>query len=143
MRYSHLYYELWSDRNSVSFYCCSSASECWHSEVQRVACGRIRTNLRHHRKAKHLTQAELADKVALSTEMISKIERGIASPSFATIEKLSEILDVPEVVFFGVGLIVTTDSERTRILSKIQTKLSRLNEDQLVRADRMLSALTD
>ena len=57
------------------------------------------------------------------------------------IEKLSEILDVPEVVFFGVGLIVTTDSERTRILSKIQTKLSRLNEDQLVRADKMLSAL--
>lgn len=101
------------------------------------------TNLRHHRKAKHLTQAELAEKVALSTEMISKIERGIASPSFATIEKLSEILDVPEVVFFGVGLIVTTDSERTRILSKIQTKLSRLNEDQLVRADKMLSALMD
>jgi len=67
----------------------------------------------------------------------------IASPSFATIEKLSEILEVPEVVFFGVGLIVTTDSERTRILSKIQTKLSRLNEDQLVRADKMLGALTD
>lgn len=101
------------------------------------------TNLRHHRKAKHLTQAQLAEKASLSTEMVSKIERGIAAPSFTTIEKLSEILDVPEVVFFGVGLIVTTDSERTRILSKIQTKLSRLNEDQLVRADRLLGALTD
>lgn len=101
------------------------------------------TNLRHHRKAKHLTQAQLAEKASLSTEMVSKIERGIAAPSFTTIEKLSEILAVPEVVFFGVGLIVTTDSERTRILSKIQTKLSRLNEDQLVRADRLLSALTD
>lgn len=101
------------------------------------------TNLRHHRKAKHLTQAQLAEQASLSTEMVSKIERGIAAPSFTTIEKLSEILDVPEVVFFGVGLIVTTDSERTRILSKIQTKLSRLNEDQLVRADRLLGALTD
>lgn len=101
------------------------------------------TNLRHHRKANHLTQAKLAEMVSLSTEMISKIERGIASPSFATIEKLSAILEVPEVVFFGVGLIVTTDSERTRILSKIQTRLSRLNEDQLVRADKMLGALTD
>jgi transcriptional regulator with XRE-family HTH domain len=101
------------------------------------------TNLRHHRKAKHLTQAQLAEKASLSTEMVSKIERGIAAPSFTTVEKLSEILDVPEVVFFGVGLIVTTDSERTRILSKIQTKLSRLNEDQLVRADRLLGALTD
>lgn len=101
------------------------------------------TNLRHHRKAKHLTQAQLAEKASLSTEMVSKIERGIAAPSFTTIERLSAILDVPEVVFFGVGLIVTTDSERTRILSKIQTKLSRLNEDQLVRADRLLGALTD
>ena len=101
------------------------------------------TNLRHHRKAKHLTQAELAEKVSLSTEMISKIERGIAAPSFTTIEKLSEILGVPQVVFFGIGLIVTTDSERTRILSRIQTKLSRLNEDKLARADKMLSALVD
>jgi transcriptional regulator with XRE-family HTH domain len=75
--------------------------------------------------------------------MISKIERGIASPSFSTIEKLSGILEVPEVVFFGVGLIVTTDSERTKILSRIQTKLSRLNEEKLARADKMLGALID
>lgn len=101
------------------------------------------TNLRHHRKAKHLTQSELAEKAALSTEMISKIERGIAAPSFSTIENLSDILEVPEVVFFGIGLVVANDSERTRILSRIQTRLSRLNEDQLVRADRMLSALVD
>lgn len=101
------------------------------------------TNLRNHRKAKHLTQAKLAETVGLSTEMISKIERGIASPSFATIEKLAEVLDVPEVVFFGVGLIVTETGERTRILSRIHTKLSRLNEDKLLRADKILAALTD
>ena len=118
------------------------ASECQPSEVHVSLVVIFGTNLRNHRKAKHLTQSELAEKVSLSAEMISKIERGIASPSFATIEKLSEVLQVPEVVFFGVGLIVTTDSERTRILSKIQTKLSRLNEDQLVRADKMLGALT-
>ena len=100
-------------------------------------------NLRHYRKAKGQTQADLAEAVNLSTEMISKIERGVAAPSFSTIEKLSEILGVPEVVFFGVGLIVTTGGERNQILSKIQTKLSRLNEDELVRADRMLSALMD
>jgi transcriptional regulator with XRE-family HTH domain len=100
-------------------------------------------NLRHHRKARRLTQAGLAEQVSLSTEMISKIERGVAAPSFATIEKLSEILEVPEVVFFGVGLIVTGDSERTRILSKIQTKLSRMNETQLARAHKLLGALVD
>lgn len=101
------------------------------------------SNLRHHRKARHLTQDALAEMVGLSSEMISKIERGIAAPSFATVERLSEVLQVPEVAFFGVGMVVTSDDARTRQLAKIQTQLSRMNEDQLVRASKMLSALID
>lgn len=101
------------------------------------------TNLRHHRKAKHLTQDQLAEMVELSSEMISKIERGIAAPSFTTVERLSEVLEVPEVALFGVGLVVTSDNTRMRQLSKIQTQLSRMNEDQLVRASKLLSALID
>lgn len=100
-------------------------------------------NLRHHRKGRHLTQAELAERVALSTEMISKMERGIASPSLATIERLSEILELPVVMFFGMGALPTGGSERTRLLSKINLRLSRLNEKQLMRADRLLGALMD
>jgi transcriptional regulator with XRE-family HTH domain len=100
-------------------------------------------NVRHYRKAKKLTQADLAEAVRLSPEMISQIERGVAAPSFATIERLAEVLGVPEVVLFGVGLIVTPDTDRTRILTRIQSKLSRLNEDQLARAERMLGALVD
>lgn len=101
------------------------------------------SNLRHQRKAKHLTQAELAELVGLSPEMISKIERGITAPSFWTVERLSEVLAVPEAAFFGVGLVMTSDSPRTRQLSKIQTQLSRMNEDQLARASRLLGALVD
>ncbi|MBB3808327.1 helix-turn-helix domain-containing protein [Pseudochelatococcus contaminans] len=101
------------------------------------------SNLRHHRKARHLTQDALAEMVGLSSEMISKIERGIAAPSFSTVEKLSDVLQVPEVAFFGIGMVVTSDGARTRQLAKIQTQLSRMNEDQLVRASKMLSALID
>lgn len=101
------------------------------------------SNLRHHRKARHLTQDALAEMVGLSSEMISKIERGIAAPSFSTVEKLSDVLQVPEVAFFGIGMVVTSDDARTRQLAKIQTQLSRMNEDQLVRASKMLSALID
>ncbi|WP_086018838.1 helix-turn-helix domain-containing protein [Sinorhizobium fredii] len=101
------------------------------------------TNLRNHRKAKHLTQDKLAEMVGLSSEMISKIERGIAAPSFSTIERLTEVLEVPEVAFFGVGLVVTSNNARTRQLAKIQTQLSRMNEEQLARASKMLSALID
>ncbi|NTF69765.1 helix-turn-helix transcriptional regulator [Agrobacterium rhizogenes] len=100
-------------------------------------------SLRHHRKAKHLTQDQLAGMVGLSPEMISKIERGIAAPSFNSIERLAEMLEVPEAAFFSVGFVVTSNNSRTRQLAKIQTQLSRMNEDQLVRASKMLSALID
>lgn len=100
-------------------------------------------NLRHQRKAKSLTQAELAERVGISTEMISKVERGIASPSFPTIEKLADVLGVPEVVFFGLGLVAIPNSERGNTLQKIHTTLSRMNGEQLVRASKMLSALID
>lgn len=101
------------------------------------------SNLRHHRKAKTLTQEALAEVVGVSAEMISKIERGIAAPSFQTIEKLADVLGVPEVVFFGIGLVVSAEDERSRQLLKVQTTLSRMNNNQLARAHRMLAALID
>lgn len=101
------------------------------------------SNLRHHRKAKKLTQEALAEAVGVSTEMISKVERGVAAPSFQTIEKLADVLGIPEVVFFGIGLVVSAEDERSRQLLKVQTTLSRMNNDQLARANRMLGALID
>ena len=100
-------------------------------------------NLRHQRKAKALTQAALAEAVGVSTEMISKVERGIAAPSFPLIEKLADALGVPEGVFFGIGLVVTQEGERSRLLARLQTTVSRMNNEQLARAHRMLSALID
>ncbi|MCF4126312.1 helix-turn-helix domain-containing protein [Methylobacterium sp. SyP6R] len=101
------------------------------------------TNLRNCRKSRRLTQADLAEKTALSMEMISKIERGVASPSFSTIEKLAEILNFPESAFFGEGPIVSANGERARILSKIYTKLSRFNEDQLAKVDKIIDVAID
>jgi transcriptional regulator with XRE-family HTH domain len=112
------------------------------SEAQVSLAVTFGTNLRNQRKAKGLTQAELAEKVDLSTEMVSKMERGAASPSFPTIEKLAKSLGVSEGAFFG-SEFAGPDSDRMRVLSKIQVRLSRLNDDQLVRANKMLAALTD
>jgi transcriptional regulator with XRE-family HTH domain len=98
-------------------------------------------NLRHYRKARGLKQPELAERVSLSLEMISKIERGVAAPSFPTIEKLADALGVPEAAFFGVGLVVTAEDERSRNLARIHVELSRLNNDQLARVDKALKAL--
>lgn len=101
------------------------------------------SNLRHQRKAKELTQADLAERVGVSTEMISKIERGIAAPSFTTVEKIAEVLGVPEVVLFGIGLVTVPDTERGHLLQRIHATLSRMNSAQLARANKMLAALID
>jgi len=50
--------------------------------------------LQQIRKYKGFTQAQLAEAMDLSVEMISNMERGINGPSFDTLEKLSAILKV-------------------------------------------------
>ena len=54
-------------------------------------------SLRHIRG---LTQEHLAERTGLSVEYISKVERGLASPSFRTIAGLSNVLDVPVLELF-------------------------------------------
>lgn len=46
------------------------------------------------RKAAKLTQERLAEKAGLSVEYISRIERGLAQPSFKTIDLLADVLNV-------------------------------------------------
>jgi len=50
--------------------------------------------LRQIRRQMDLTQEQLAEKVGLSVEFISNIERGINSPSFKTLENLERELGI-------------------------------------------------
>ena len=50
--------------------------------------------VRLHRKLQDLTQEELAEATQLSIEYISKIERGLVSPSFEVIAGLATALHV-------------------------------------------------
>lgn len=97
-------------------------------------------NVRQHRKSRHLTQAQLAEAVDLSIDMIGKIERGKVGPSFETIERLAAALDVPEVVLFGTGVWSVPTGERGRILQRINRHLSKMNEDELDKVDGILAA---
>ncbi len=62
-----------------------------------LAIGR---EVRAFRKKQDLTVNDLAKLTGLSTGMLSKIERGIASPSLATLRALSAALQVPVTAFF-------------------------------------------
>jgi transcriptional regulator with XRE-family HTH domain len=46
------------------------------------------------RKAKKLTQEQLAEAVGCSVEFISLVERGVNAPSVAGLEKFAKILNV-------------------------------------------------
>lgn len=47
------------------------------------------------RKAKGLTQEQLADQTELTVESISNIERGIFGPKFDNLERIAKVLEVP------------------------------------------------
>jgi transcriptional regulator with XRE-family HTH domain len=53
------------------------------------------------RRRLNLTQAQFAEKVGVSNDTISRIERGIRSPSFDVLERLAKALDVEIREFFN------------------------------------------
>jgi transcriptional regulator with XRE-family HTH domain len=61
---------------------------------------RFGKRLRQIRRAKDLTQEQLAEAAGISIEFLSLIERGQNSPSFETMEKLAVVLEVEAGEFF-------------------------------------------
>jgi len=57
-------------------------------------------NLKERRRKLSLTQAQLAERIGVSTSFVTEIETSRKAPSFATIEKISAALDVPCWTFF-------------------------------------------
>ena len=51
-------------------------------------------NIQVIRKLKGLTQQELSDQIGINLQSLSKIERGINYPTFDTLQKLAETLEV-------------------------------------------------
>ena len=51
--------------------------------------------LRKLRRNNDITQEELAEKIGMSSNFISQLERGINAPSFDVLAKLAEVFQVP------------------------------------------------
>ncbi len=60
----------------------------------------IGRQVRNFRKRLDMTVTELAKQAGLSSGMLSKIENGVTSPSLATLQSLSEALNVPVTALF-------------------------------------------
>jgi transcriptional regulator with XRE-family HTH domain len=100
-------------------------------------------NVRHYRKARGVSQEQFAAAAGLSPAMMGKIERGEAMPSFDSVEKIAAALGVPEAALFAAGTITVPTGERGQLLQRINIQLSKLNNNDLARAAKMLTALTE
>ena len=73
-------------------------------------------NVRYYRFKKKYTQAKLAELLDVSTNYISRVERGQHSASFDVIEELSKILDVEPYKLFlkpkDMGLPLRVDMKK-------------------------------
>lgn len=61
----------------------------------------VAKNLRRMRRAKGLTQEELAGRAGINRNYVGKLEREENAATVDTLEKLAKILDIDPVEFFG------------------------------------------
>lgn len=52
----------------------------------------LATTIRHLREERGITQEDLAHKAGITTGTLSKIERGLANPSWTTVERIAGAL---------------------------------------------------
>lgn len=64
---------------------------------------RVGLRLKELRTARGLTQARLAEAASMTSDEVSRIERGAREPRFGTLERLAKSLDVPVQALFGSG----------------------------------------
>lgn len=96
--------------------------------------------VRHHRKRRGLTQAQLAERIDRQTGAVTRIETGEAAPSFDTLNKLAEVLEVDVRDFFGLGEFATKEG-RDDPLVRLVERVSPLDVAQLDWIDGVVAAV--
>lgn len=64
------------------------------TKVEQKTIEKLGKQIAKLRKAKGLTQGELAEKIEVTQAYLGHIEQGIKSPSLETLEKIAKILKV-------------------------------------------------
>lgn len=97
------------------------------------------TILKQLRKLRGLTQEDLAQLTGRSVDAVSQWERGVNWPSFDTLVRLSEALDMPAATFFQTGITETDD----RLARKIDMTLliESMTDQQLDLARELLKVV--
>lgn len=107
------------------------------SILQRKIGGKI-AEIRLERK---FTQAQLAEKMGLSVESVSRMERGVTFPSLKTMEKVGEALGVPLKSFFDFEDEDAKSDGFSRELSKLIAQARKLDAGELALLRRILKEI--
>lgn len=71
--------------------------------MQKSLVESIASTIRHFRKAKGLSQEELADKAFLDRTYISGVERGVRNITLGSLEQIIKALNLTNTEFFSVA----------------------------------------
>jgi len=82
--------------------------------------GAIGQNIAKYRKLNGISQKYLAEKIGISQQGLYKIERGIASPRAATLEKVMFALCITPNQLFGIERITEDNSSIIEKLRELQ-----------------------
>jgi transcriptional regulator with XRE-family HTH domain len=85
-----------------------------------------------------LTQDQLAERVGRTVEMVNRIERGVAAPSFETLEALSAALETAPRDFFGLGQYEAR-AGGDRGLERLLDRVAGLDPDDVDWIDRLVA----
>ncbi len=85
----------------------------------------LNENLKRLRKSKGLTQLELAEKVNVVRQTVSKWETGLSVPDSEQLMELADLFDVPVAELLGETPVNTEDTDDIRSISE---KLAAINE---------------
>ena len=85
----------------------------------------VGANISAKRKRKGMNQVQLAEKLGIGPDSLSRIESGITAPKFQTLEKMAQVLECPVAELFlyneeGVVLDLTKNfSDTETVMSEI------------------------
>lgn len=93
-------------------------------------------NLKHFRKAKGLSQEELAIKLHIVRQTVSKWEKGLSVPDSGMLIRLAEALDTSVTALLGETAGSEPSCDESAELKAIAAKLELLNEQFAARCER-------
>lgn len=82
--------------------------------------------LKHCRKFNRMTQKELSDKMGISRPYICEIESGRKIPTLETLQKYSEVFDVPVSVLFLFAENLDNKNLKKKVKSFVRKKVIEL-----------------